>query len=91
MRPPPLPANCLIAGKGDDESAQCDLRLPRRVLQKMARKQQRKKRKKQGTTTDDIVPLEPTEVQRHAWPILLLDRDSHPFRLQNQGTEISFA
>ena len=76
MRPPPLPANCLIAGQGDDESAQCDLRLPRRVLQKMARKQQRKKRKKQGTTTDDIVPLEPTEVQRHAWPILLLDRDS---------------
>ena len=70
MRPPPLPANCLIARKGDDESAQCDLRLPRRVLQKMAKK------RKKGTTTTDIVPLEPTEVQRHAWPILLLDNES---------------
>jgi len=75
MRPPPLSANCLIATKGDNESAQCDLSLPRRVLQRMALKKQRKKRKK-GTTPNEIVPLEPTEVQRHAWPILLLDNES---------------
>lgn len=71
-RPPPLPTNCLVAKKGSDGShPECDLILPRRVLLKMAKKRQKKQ--KLGSNDSKVtVPLEPTEIQRHAWPILLL-------------------
>ena len=71
--PPPLPANCLMAKKGSDGSQpECDLSLPRRVLLKMQAKRQKKK-----MLGNETVPLEPTEIQRHAWPILLLGDRSH--------------
>ena len=67
--PPPLPANCLMAKKGSDgPQSECDLSLPRRMLVKMAKKRQKKKK----LGSNETVPLEPTEIQRHAWPILLL-------------------
>lgn len=71
-RPPPLPANCLVAKKGSDgPQPKRHLSLPRRVLLKMAKKRQ-KKQKLGSNESKETVPLEPTDIQRHAWPILLL-------------------